>query len=186
MTVELGVVPCAVAVFVKMPGLADAITGPTTQTVTLPGARGSVNAHEAVDTFASVTLIDERAMPPVFEIVNRYQTFDPAATVIAEDHGPADAALISLSRLNPAGAPRYQAEFGLDGTAVPTNEAPAVAVFGCDPAAAAIDVGDPAMQETVAPGAREAGQEHKAGSTAVPARVGSVTPRPVSVASPEL
>jgi hypothetical protein len=59
-------------------------------------------------------------------------------------------------------------------------------VFGFEPDAAGIDVGDPTMQEAVAPGARLAGQEHPAGSTAEPARVGSDTLNDVSVTSPEL
>jgi len=63
-------VPCAVAVFVWTPGIDDATTGPTTHTVTPPGASGSVNTQELVSTSASVTLMDVRVKPPVFTIVN--------------------------------------------------------------------------------------------------------------------
>jgi len=59
-------------------------------------------------------------------------------------------------------------------------------VFGCEPERAAIDVGAPATQEAVAPGARDGGHVQPAGSTAVPTSVGSEAPRFVSVTSPEL
>lgn len=185
-TVEVGVVPWAVAVFVNVPPVEDAVIGPTTHIVTFPGDSGSVKAHDAVETFASVTLIDERTIPPVFAIVNRYQTFDPAATVTAEDQGPSAAALISLRRLNPAAAPRYHASAGLEGTGAPRYEPLPVAVFGCDPETAARDVGAPPTQDAESPGARDAGHEQPAGSTPVPASVGSEAERLVSATSPEL
>jgi hypothetical protein len=70
MTVGVGVVPCAVAVFVWRPGVDDATTGPTTQIVTSPAASGSVNAQDVESTSASVTFTAVRSTPPVLTIVN--------------------------------------------------------------------------------------------------------------------
>jgi len=75
---------------------------------------------------------------------------------------------------------------GLDACGTPRYEPLAVAVFVCEPETADIDVGDPAMQEAVSPGARDPGHVHAAGSTTVPKRVGSATLRFVSATSPEL
>jgi len=106
--------------------------------------------------------------------------------VIDEDHGPVAEVLICLRRLNPAAAPRYEAGFGLDGYGVPRYEPLAVAVFGFEPETAGMDVGDPAIQEAVSPGTSDPGQVQAAGSTGVPASVGSATLNDVSVTSPEL
>ena len=60
------------AVFTKVPGEFDAVTGPITQVVAAPTASGSVNTQDDVTTagLTSVTLMEESDTLPVFTKVN--------------------------------------------------------------------------------------------------------------------
>ena len=108
-------VPCPTAVLVVVdPGAPAAATGPTMHDVELPTTSGSVNVHDAVLTSGSVTEIAPRSSTPVLTRTNRYQTSVPAATVIADDHGPPAAVPICFSSEKPGTAPRYSAVDGAE------------------------------------------------------------------------